>query len=207
PTSVHAASFRQELRQGHRHPRTTTQPDRLCSQSLFFFCLFQFQTKLLRKLERSPKAKKLTTRQVQPSQASMSTALVQPPTPNHTLSVGTMTECLFSFASSRANVPFTTTPLYEGGGGRVIICPDLGIFPRHKLPNFSKPCAFPSLPVSRLSVYKGSLVPPSTFVISNSRSVGQIAFPLLPSNHTTEEEAFPRLPSQPSTTLSDLIRE
>ncbi|KAK1537636.1 hypothetical protein CPAR01_07749 [Colletotrichum paranaense] len=47
----------------------------------------------------------------------MSTALVQPPTPNHTLSVGTMTECLFSFASSRANVPFTTTPLYEGGGG------------------------------------------------------------------------------------------
>ncbi|KAK1538826.1 uncharacterized protein CCOS01_00140, partial [Colletotrichum costaricense] len=127
----------------------------------FFSCLFQFQTKLLRKLERSPKAKKLTTRQVQPSQASMSTALVQPPTPNHTLSVGTMTECLFSFASSRANVPFTTTPLYEGEGGRVIICPDLGIFPRHKLPNFSKPCAFLSLPVSRLSVYKGSLVPPS----------------------------------------------
>ncbi|KAK1573268.1 uncharacterized protein LY79DRAFT_569022 [Colletotrichum navitas] len=28
PTSVDAASLRQELRQGHRHPRTTTQPDR-----------------------------------------------------------------------------------------------------------------------------------------------------------------------------------
>ncbi|KAK1471372.1 hypothetical protein CCUS01_17387 [Colletotrichum cuscutae] len=40
PTSVHAASLRQELRQGHRHPKTTTQPDRLCSQSLFFFLPF-----------------------------------------------------------------------------------------------------------------------------------------------------------------------
>ncbi|KAK1637886.1 hypothetical protein BDP81DRAFT_214936 [Colletotrichum phormii] len=158
PTSVHDASLRQELRQGHRHPRSTTQPDRLCSQS--FFCLCQLQTKALRKLERSPKAKKLTTRQVQPSQASMSTALVTPFAPNHTLSVGTMTECLFFFYKLSCQCfPHDNAPPGQKGGGSVIMCPELGIFHRHKLPNFSKPCAFPSLPVFRLSVYKVSLVP------------------------------------------------
>ncbi|UQC81751.1 uncharacterized protein CLUP02_07237, partial [Colletotrichum lupini] len=161
PTSVHAASFRQELRQGHRHPRTTTQPDRLCSQSLFFLCLFQFQTKLLRKLERSPKAKKLTTRQVQPSQASMSTALVQPPTPNHTLSVGTMTECLFFFCKLSCQCSLhDNAPLRRGKGGVLSYAQTLASFPGTSFQTFRNPAHFQVYQSPGCQSIKVALSPP-----------------------------------------------
>ncbi|OHF01874.1 hypothetical protein CORC01_02752 [Colletotrichum orchidophilum] len=68
-----------------------------------FFCLFRIQNP--QESGMVSMAKILTTRQVQPSQAAMSTALVTPSVPNHTLSVGTMTECPFLLQAFMSKYP------------------------------------------------------------------------------------------------------